>query len=645
MVICCILKCGKRTQRDKGVRFFKVPAVIHNSCQKTFELSQERRNLWIQRISRVNFPRPKQEAKVCSLHFVSGQPAKSFDRYNIDWAPTLNLGHDKVSAPTLQSALQVQHKRHKRAIERHSNKSAARRVLSEIDGNVVRKSVNDNSSVMDQSVTTNDSNGTCNMNETNFLQQDYSVKDFDPKNSDSITTTVTSPLVNIESFEPMESTEVELESVGANGVHNLENCLSSEIGKKTVSVSCQTDFTGEYISQLELDNKAMRAELHQIKQDALSNSLTEESLKNNNTLVNFYTGLPTFGVLMIIFKLAVKNYSQSHRNSLPPFSEFLLTLIKLRLNVPLKDLAVRFKIDESTACRIFHKWIDRLYVKLQPFVKWPERELLWANMPIAFKEAFGKNVAIIIDCFEVFIDTPSAFVTRAATWSYYKNHHTIKFLVGITPLGTVAFISDGWGGRTSDKHLTENCGFLEKLLPGDVILADRGFTISDAVGFYNCKLVIPAFMRGKEQLSQLDTERSRKIASLRIHVERVIGLLRMKYSILNSQIPIEFLESHDGSPNTLDKIAFIGSALINFNKGIVSLIKFHRVTIIFTSLAGVTGTLFMLATGGAFQAHNTDVTLSSPFLRIKYSTANIIAAACEQDSPSPALHSQWAVII
>ena len=43
----------------------------------------------------------------------------------------------------------------------------------------------------------------------------------------------------------------------------------------------------------------------------------------------------------------------------------------------------------------------------------------------------------------------------------------------------MSFVSKGWGGRVSDKHLTENCGILDNLSAGDQILADRGFNIQD----------------------------------------------------------------------------------------------------------------------------------------------------------------------
>lgn len=80
--------------------------------------------------------------------------------------------------------------------------------------------------------------------------------------------------------------------------------------------------------------------------------------------------------------------------------------------------------------------------------------------------------ALIIDCFEIFTERPSNLLARAQTYSSYKHHNTAKYLIGITPQGTVCYILCGWGGRVSDKHLTENCGLMNYSLPGDTILAD-----------------------------------------------------------------------------------------------------------------------------------------------------------------------------
>jgi len=81
----------------------------------------------------------------------------------------------------------------------------------------------------------------------------------------------------------------------------------------------------------------------------------------------------------------------------------------------------------------------------------------------------------------------------------------VKFLIGITPQGSVSFISKGWGGRVSDVHLTEQCGLLQNLLPGDVILADSSLTIQDKAGMFCAEVKIPLFTRGKK-LSKLEVE-------------------------------------------------------------------------------------------------------------------------------------------
>ena len=57
-------------------------------------------------------------------------------------------------------------------------------------------------------------------------------------------------------------------------------------------------------------------------------------------------------------------------------------------------------------------------------------------------------------------------------------------------------------------------------------MADRGFTVNKSVGSKQAELVIPAFTKRRSQLDPINVEKTRGIASVCIHVERVIGLLR-----------------------------------------------------------------------------------------------------------------------
>ena len=65
---------------------------------------------------------------------------------------------------------------------------------------------------------------------------------------------------------------------------------------------------------------------------------------------------------------------------------------------------------------------------------------------------------------------------------------------------------------------------------------------------------IPAFTKGKKQLSGLEVEQTRRIANVRIHVERVIVNICKKYSILSATQSIDFVTVRNGDATTLDKI-------------------------------------------------------------------------------------------
>ena len=138
-------------------------------------------------------------------------------------------------------------------------------------------------------------------------------------------------------------------------------------------------------------------------------------------------------------------------------------------------------------------------------------------------------------------DEEAFHLSQPQSFSSYKHHNTVKYLIGITPQGTLCFISEGTGGRVSDKHLTENSKLLDYLIPGDTILADRGFDIQDSVSLYCAWITMPAFTRGKKQLTRIEVEQTGRITNVHIHVEKVIGSVRQKYSILSATQPIDFV--------------------------------------------------------------------------------------------------------
>ena len=116
-----------------------------------------------------------------------------------------------------------------------------------------------------------------------------------------------------------------------------------------------------------------------------------------------------------------------------------------------------------------------------------------------------------LHCLEVFINRPTNLLGRAQTWLSYKDHNTVKVLIVITPQSTISYVSQAWGGQTSDKFLTASCGTLNKLLPGGLVLADRGFTIAESVMFQQAQLAIPSFTKGKDQLDPVDVEKFRRL--------------------------------------------------------------------------------------------------------------------------------------
>ena len=116
----------------------RIPSVITNQGEQIRNLSEERRNKWISAISQKDLTENILDyGQVCGGHFISGKAAKLWDRYDPDWIPKQNLGHDKCdSVGKLQADLEAAAKRDKRARDREKKRVAAeneKRLQEEID--------------------------------------------------------------------------------------------------------------------------------------------------------------------------------------------------------------------------------------------------------------------------------------------------------------------------------------------------------------------------------------------------------------------------------------------------------------------------------------------------------------------------------
>ena len=517
---CSAIGCTNRSRKGSGINFYRFP------------VEPEKRSQWIAALRRESWI-PKKNSWLCCKHFISGK--KSDDPLSPDFVPSM---FTFVSTPTKrkqQEKLSSYERRKKRRklfpSSSTSNLKSTQRSEENLDGG--------------EGAELNDQEGLNTFSERSdlegpdFLPPDYSASD-----------ELRQHVVDAHEFAVLQRENVLLQQ------------QISHLREENKQLTTNNVLLQHRVTDLLAENKQLKA----------SNVLSEDSLMCDDDSVKLYTGLPTFAVLMVVFEFVTRGMVDHHRSKLSKFSQFLLVLMKLRLNLLDADLARRFGVSQSTVSKLIMKWINVMYVCLQPLIIWPEREDVCATMPKECSQFFKRCISII-DCFEVFCERPSGLMGRAQTFSNYKHHNTVKFLISITPQGVISFISKGWGGRTSDKHLTEHCGILKKLLPGDQIMADRGFTIHESVGSFGAELIIPPFTRGKAQLSQTEIDKARQLSRVRIHVERVIGLLRNKYMCLQATVPIAHLMHDDGDKTAcaLDKIVNICCALCNCCESVVPL--------------------------------------------------------------------------
>lgn len=344
----------------------------------------------------------------------------------------------------------------------------------------------------------------------------------------------------------------------------------------TASGPCESETCRRFVGSLESECTALRTENMLLKERMNRIEPTEMSLKNNDKNVKILTGLPSFTLLMMLFNFVAPFLKD--KSDLTSFQLFVPTLMKLRMNLSFDFLAYYFAIDSTTVSRLFKHCISVMYYRLVPsLIVQPNRESLQKSLPSAFKNSTLKKTVCIIDCFRIFVEKPNYSSANAEFYSAHKSYHPVKFLIAICPQGLICSISNGWGSRTSEKLITEQSDFFCHLLPGGLLLSDQvSFNVWGREHSYHAKnqaskFKISAFTCKNKQLVPVDLGNTECLASLRAHMERVMGVLHHKYAILQSTIPTGFMDvDKENGVTFLDKIVNICCALFNVSESVVS---------------------------------------------------------------------------
>ncbi|XP_077523140.1 uncharacterized protein LOC144133976 [Amblyomma americanum] len=288
-----------------------------------------------------------------------------------------------------------------------------------------------------------------------------------------------------------------------------------------------------------------------------------ENMKTPQDML-YYTGLPSVPVFNHILSFVVERnpkLARSEKQNLRSLEEQLfMVLVRLRTGMATKEISRNFAVSMPTFSRIFTEWILMLDKDLAAITTFPSLAEVQQHMPSHFRQY--PNTRIILDTTEVRIQKPSGLNAQRYTFSNYKFANTMECLVGATRDCYISFVSPLFGGGTSDRSIVEETGVLDLLEPGDGVMADKGFKVTDLLPPHVDLYMSPFRIPGKRQMSANDVRGTKQVASARVHIERVIRRIK-EYHILDKPFPINMLDIADQIFATCARLSNFRRPLLN----------------------------------------------------------------------------------
>ena len=280
--------------------------------------------------------------------------------------------------------------------------------------------------------------------------------------------------------------------------------------------------TAQVILEVELDQHKRELAKHNETMQYQRSHYTVKSLSTE--VLRMETGLPTKEVFDIVvwhalrFKDSIIYFSGWKVTSIFFEDQILITLMKVRQNYTNLHLAQLFSCSTSTISNIVKTFVHVLHSILVKDIMAtiPSRDKNKISAPSSFSNF--TTCRTVIDCTDIEVAAPGLMSQQKAVYSSYRGMHSFNVIVGVAPNAVITYVSKLYPGSISDKSIVQKSGLLNHFVPGDVILADKGFLIQDIVPSDVAVNIPPFLNQGK--FTESEAKETKTIAKCRIHVER-----------------------------------------------------------------------------------------------------------------------------
>lgn len=261
----------------------------------------------------------------------------------------------------------------------------------------------------------------------------------------------------------------------------------------------------------------------------------------SNKTMRVYIGL-NFNQFQMVLRAALPFLLQSFKNSETLRLALYIYFMKMRTNHTNSQIAPLLNISEFTVSVWIRKVRSLIHKAIVPrFLYNRSREELLRNttqLSRQLYEANNETVVLTIDATYVFTIKSSNYSYQKKSFSVQFGRNLIKFMLFVSTNGFIAAVYGPFEAKKNDatilnEIINEQTSIFEKLLPGDIVVVDRGFR--DVVDTLKNRGLIVKLPKGTQgnKMTRNDANESRLATKTRFVVEVRNSHIKNKWKYLS----------------------------------------------------------------------------------------------------------------